>query len=102
LLVVYVVADCVGVQREGLAASIRPSWVDFYLQTEPEFSLRNVVFKIKNRTMGNVQKHKNCINVPLSQSFRSYLKLILYLMHSSFFVFIIISVICNFGRFLIM
>jgi hypothetical protein len=27
----------------------------------------------KNRTMDNVQKHNSCFNIPLSQTFRSYL-----------------------------
>jgi hypothetical protein len=51
----------------------------FYLKTEIEFSLRNVVFcninrKVfldKDRTMDNVQKHNTYSNVPSSQTFRS-------------------------------
>jgi hypothetical protein len=43
----------------------------FYLNTETESSLRDVVLN-KKRTMDNVQKHNNCINGPSSQTFRSY------------------------------
>jgi hypothetical protein len=32
------------VRRQGLALSIGPNWVGFYLRTETESSLRNVVF----------------------------------------------------------
>jgi hypothetical protein len=53
----------------------------FYLKTETGSSLRNTVFwninrtvfLDKDRTMDNVQKHNNCTNVPLSQTFRSHL-----------------------------
>jgi hypothetical protein len=53
----------------------------FYLKTETESSLWNVVFCNINRkafldedrTMDNVQKHNICTNVPSSQTFRSYL-----------------------------
>jgi hypothetical protein len=37
------------------------------------FCLRNVVFLNKDWTMDNVQKTNNCINMPSSQTFRSYL-----------------------------
>jgi hypothetical protein len=40
-------------------------WVQqsrFYLKTETETSLRNVVFLNKNRTMDNVRKHNICFN----------------------------------------
>jgi hypothetical protein len=55
----------------------------FYLKTETESSLRNVVFwKInrtlfldKDRTMDNVQQHSICTNVPLSQTVTSYLQM---------------------------
>jgi hypothetical protein len=47
----------------------------FYLKTEPESSLRNAVYILnKNRTMDNVDKHNNCINILLSPTFRSYLR----------------------------
>jgi hypothetical protein len=46
----------------------------FYLQTETEFSLRNIVFLDKDRTMDNVQKYNMCTNVPSSQTFTSYYK----------------------------
>jgi hypothetical protein len=50
----------------------------FYLKTETEFSLRNVVFSNiniavyldKDRTMDNAQKHNIYTNVPSSQTFR--------------------------------
>jgi hypothetical protein len=38
------------------------------LQVKTESSLRNIVLH-KNRTMDNVQKHNNCINVPSSHLF---------------------------------
>jgi hypothetical protein len=52
----------------------------FYMKTERESSLRNIVFwKInmtvildKDMTMDNVQKHNIFTNVPSSQTFRSY------------------------------
>jgi hypothetical protein len=44
----------------------------FYMKTETESSLRNVVFSIINKTMANVQKHNICSTVPSSQTFRSY------------------------------
>jgi hypothetical protein len=37
-----------------------------------ESSLRNIVFLNKNRTMDDFQRHI-CINVPSSETFRSYL-----------------------------
>jgi hypothetical protein len=40
----------------------------FHLKTETESSLWNVFNK--NRTMDNVQKYNNCINIPTSQTFR--------------------------------
>jgi hypothetical protein len=43
----------------------------FYLKTETESSLRNVVFWNINRTMDNVQEHNICTDVPSSQTFRS-------------------------------
>jgi hypothetical protein len=46
----------------------------FYLRTETEFILQNIVFLNKNKTMGNFQKHNICVNVPLSQTLRSYLQ----------------------------
>jgi hypothetical protein len=49
---------------------VKPS--RFYLKTETESRLRNVVFWNINRKMDNVQKHNVCINVPWSQMFRSY------------------------------
>jgi hypothetical protein len=49
----------------------------FYLTTERESSLWNVVFQIqreqcldKNRTVDNVQKYNVCINLPSSQARR--------------------------------
>jgi hypothetical protein len=52
----------------------------FYLKTGTESSLPNVVLKNKqdgvfdtDTTMDNVQKHNTFTNVPLSQTFRSYL-----------------------------
>jgi hypothetical protein len=53
----------------------------FHLKTETESSLQNdvfwklnrTVFLDKDRTMDNVQQHNICTNVPLSQTFRSYL-----------------------------
>jgi hypothetical protein len=42
----------------------------FYLRTETEFSLRNVVFQNTDRTMDNVQKHNGCTDVSSSQIFR--------------------------------
>jgi hypothetical protein len=33
------------------------------------------IYLDKNRTLDNVQKHDTCINVPLSQTFRSYVYL---------------------------
>jgi hypothetical protein len=47
------------------------------LKTETESGLRNVVLN-KNRTMDNVQKHNSCINMPPSQTFRSYSDLLRY------------------------
>jgi hypothetical protein len=55
--------------REIETSSI--DWVQlsrFYLNTEAESSLLNVTF-----WMDNVQKHNICINVPSSQTVRSYL-----------------------------
>jgi hypothetical protein len=49
----------------------------FYLKTETESNIRNIVFLNKNRKMFNVQKHNICINVPWSQTFRSCLLLFL-------------------------
>jgi hypothetical protein len=53
----------------------------FYLKTETESSLQNVVLKYKqdgvldkNRMMDNVQKHNICTNVPSLHALRSYLK----------------------------
>jgi hypothetical protein len=51
----------------------RTPFCGFYLKTETESSLRNVVFLNKNRTVANVQKHSICINVPLSQTVKSSL-----------------------------
>jgi hypothetical protein len=52
----------------------------FYLKTETESSLRNVVFWKINRTVfldkDNVQKHNICTNVPSSQTFRPYLRIV--------------------------
>jgi hypothetical protein len=45
----------------------------FHLKTETESSFRNVVFKIKHRTMDNGQSCYSYINIPLSQSYGSYL-----------------------------
>jgi hypothetical protein len=45
----------------------------FRLKKETDFSLRNVCVLIKNMMMDNVKMHNNCINIPLSQSFMSYL-----------------------------
>jgi hypothetical protein len=44
-----------GVRRCRLALSIRPNRVGFYLKTETESDLRNVVLIKKNWTMDNVQ-----------------------------------------------
>jgi hypothetical protein len=51
----------------------------FYLKTDIESSLRNVVLKNKqgcvldkDMTMDNVQKHNICTNVPSSQTFSPY------------------------------
>jgi hypothetical protein len=52
----------------------------FYLKTETEYNLRNAVFcninrpvfLDKDRTIDNVQKHNIRINIPSSQTFRSY------------------------------
>jgi hypothetical protein len=52
----------------------------FYLKTEAESSLQNVVFcnvnrmvfLDKDRIIDNVQKCNICTNVPLSQTFNSY------------------------------
>jgi hypothetical protein len=44
----------------------------FYLKAETESSLRNIVFLDKNKTVDTVQKHSICINIPLSQTFRSF------------------------------
>jgi hypothetical protein len=57
-------------QLQGLALSIWPTWVGFYLRTET-VCLLNVVFKQK-MAMDNVQKLNNCISIPLSQTFISY------------------------------
>jgi hypothetical protein len=43
----------------------------FHLKTDTESSLWNVVLN-KNRMMDNFQKHNKYINIPSSQSFRSY------------------------------
>jgi hypothetical protein len=40
----------------------------FHMKTETQSSLRNVLNK--NRTMDNVQKHNNCINIASSQTLR--------------------------------
>jgi hypothetical protein len=55
----------------------------FYLKTEIECSLRNVVLNKKqdgvlnkNRTMDNVPKHNSCINVPSSQTFEVLYRLL--------------------------
>jgi hypothetical protein len=45
----------------------------FYMKTETESSLRNVMFMNKNRMMDNIQKYNIFINVPSSQTLRSYL-----------------------------
>jgi hypothetical protein len=52
----------------------------FYLKTETESSLRNVVFLHKGRTMDNGQQHNICTNAPSEQTFRSYLRNITYRM----------------------
>jgi hypothetical protein len=50
----------------------------------------------KNRTMDNIQKHNNRINIPSSQTFRSYLNEVIttlniaYLLHWNIIVFNII------------
>jgi hypothetical protein len=44
----------------------------FHLKTETIQSPKRYVLN-KNRTMDNVQKHNNCINVPSSQTFRGNL-----------------------------
>jgi hypothetical protein len=43
------------------AVSVGPQLSKFHLKTEPETSLRNVVFLNKIRMMDNVQKHNICI-----------------------------------------
>jgi hypothetical protein len=51
------------------------NWVQltmFHLKMEAESSLQTVVL-YENRTMDNIQKHNNGINIPLSKTFRSYL-----------------------------
>jgi hypothetical protein len=48
-------------------------WVQvsrFHLKTETESSLRNVCVLNKNRTVDNVEKHNECINILSSQIFR--------------------------------
>jgi hypothetical protein len=44
----------------------------FYLKTETECSLRNVVCWKISRTTDNVHKHNDCTNVASSQTFGSY------------------------------
>jgi hypothetical protein len=52
------ILSCVGsgVQRLGLALSIGPKWVGFYLRMEMESSLWNILKKKKD----DVQKLNNC------------------------------------------
>jgi hypothetical protein len=42
------------------------------MKTEIESSLRNVVFWIKNKTLDNVQNCDSYINIPSSQTYKSY------------------------------
>jgi hypothetical protein len=53
-----------------------PDWVGFCLKKETEASHRNVVSHKKNRTMDNVQKHKNCIDVTIFECKFDHLSLV--------------------------
>jgi hypothetical protein len=57
----------------------RPVFISKYNVSETEFIPRTVVFWNKNRMMDNVQKHNNCISIPLPQTFRSYVRNAVYL-----------------------
>jgi hypothetical protein len=65
---------CVGadVRRCELALSIGPSWVHFTWRRRQNPVSETLRVLDKNRTMDNVQKHNISINVPSSQTFRSY------------------------------
>jgi hypothetical protein len=51
------------------ALYIGPNWLGFHLETEMESNLRNM-FK-KDKTVDNVLKLNNSINIPSSQTLRS-------------------------------
>jgi hypothetical protein len=55
----------------GTSSVDRAQLSRFHLKTEIEFSLRNVVFYFKKRTMDTVQEPNVCINIASSQTFRS-------------------------------
>jgi hypothetical protein len=57
----------------GLALSIGPNRVGFHLKMALESNLQNDACLNKKRITHNVQKHSNCINIQLSQTFSSYL-----------------------------
>jgi hypothetical protein len=63
------VVACIRRQREALSIDLIS--LDVTL-TETQFILRNVMFKIKDRTMGIVQNCNSYINIPSSQTYRSH------------------------------
>jgi hypothetical protein len=54
-----------------MALSIGSNWVGFLPEDWNRVQSAKHYFEIKNRTMDNVQKIDNCINIPSSQIFRA-------------------------------
>jgi hypothetical protein len=62
------------VRRYGLAPSIGPTFICFYLSTEAESNLRNVYLN-KNTKMNNAQRVNNYVNMPLLRTSKCYVEL---------------------------
>jgi hypothetical protein len=54
------------------ALSTGPNWVHFYLRLEVDCNLQNTGLNKKNSAMDNVHKINKCINIPSSETFKSY------------------------------